>query len=329
MMIVSRTPFRVSFVGGGSDLSAYYRRQPGAVVSTTIDKYMYVTVNKRFDETIRISYTKTEIVDSLDQIQHDLVREAMRLVGLDGGIEITTIADVPAETGLGSSSSLTIGLLNALYAFTERFRSAEQLAQEACQIEINILGKPIGKQDQYAAAYGGLNYIQFNPDETVFVEPIICSKETKEQLQKRLLMFYTGLRGDNSDILVEQRRGTVSNEAKRRSLDHMVELAKQMRDALNSNDLTNFGELLHQNWEFKKQMASGISNPQIDRWYQVARRAGAPGGKILGAGGRGFLLLYCSKGKRESVQAVMQGLGLREFPFRFEPQGSKIIYVGG
>jgi len=327
-MIISRTPFRVSFVGGGSDLSAYYRGHPGAVVSTAIDKYMYVTVNKRFDETIRVSYTKTEIVDSVDQIQHSLVQEAMRMVGLDGGVEITTIADVPGGTGLGSSSSLTVGLLNALYAFTEKLCSAEQMAREACRIEIDILGRAIGKQDQYAAAYGGLNYIQFNPDETVFVKPIICSKEVKEQLQDCLLMFYTGLRGDNSDILVEQRRETVGNKAKQKILEQMVELVKQMRDALNSNDLTSFGELLHQNWDLKKQMAPGISNPQIDRWYQAARQAGALGGKILGAGGRGFLLLYCSEGKRESVREAMQGLGLREFSFRFEPQGSKIIYVG-
>jgi D-glycero-alpha-D-manno-heptose-7-phosphate kinase len=290
---------------------------------------MYVVLNKRFDKTIRASYTKTEIVDSVDQIQHDLIREAMRLVSLDGGVEITTIADVPAGTGLGSSSSLAVGLLNALYAFTEKFRSAEPLSQEACRIEIDILNEPIGKQDQYAAAYGGLNYIQFNPDETVFVDPIICSKEVKEQLQNRLLLFYTGLQGDNSDILVEQRRETMDNAAKQKFLEQMVELAKQMRNALNNNDLASFGELLHQNWELKKQMASGISNPQIDRWYQAARQAGVLGGKILGAGGRGFLLLCCSEGKRESVQAVMQGLGLREFPFRFEPQGSKIIYVGG
>jgi len=327
-MIISRTPFRVSFVGGGSDLSVYYRRSPGAVVSTTIDKYMYVTVNKRFDETVRVSYTKTEIVDTVDHIQHDLVREAMCLVGLGGGVEITTIADVPAGTGLGSSSSLAVGLLNALYAFTGRFRSAEQLAQEACQIEIDILGKPIGKQDQYAAAYGGLNYIQFNPDETVFVDPISCSKETKAQLQKRLLMFYTSLRGNSSDILVEQCREAASNKVKQKILEQMAELARQMRDALSSNDLSCFGKLLHQNWELKKQMAPGISNSRIDRWYEAARRVGALGGKILGAGGRGFLLLYCREGRQEFVRAVMQGLGLREFPFRFEPQGSKIIYVG-
>ncbi len=329
-MIISQTSFRMSFVGGGSDLGAYYEQQPGAVVSTTIDKYMYVTVNRRFDETIRVSYTKTEIVPGVDQIQHDLIREGMRLVGLNGGTEITTIADVPAAgTGLGSSSTLTVGLLNALYAFTERLRSAEQLAQEACQIEIDILGAPIGKQDQYAAAYGGLNYIQFNPDDTVFVEPIICLKETKDQLQKNLLMFYTGCRGGNSGILAEQRRETANKKTKQKTLEQMVELAKQMRDALNGNDLTRFGELLHQNWELKKQMASKISNNQINRWYEAGIRAGALGGKILGAGGGGFLLFYCGEEKQESLKETMQGLGLREFQFDFEPQGSRIIYIGG
>ncbi len=297
-------------------------------MSTAIDKYMYVTVNKRFDETIRVSYTRTEIVDKVDQIQHDLVREAVRLVGLEGGIEITTIADVPAGTGLGSSSSLVIGLLNALYAFAEKFRSSEQLAQEACKIEIDILGRPIGKQDHYAAAYGGLNHIQFNPDETVFVDPIICSKETKAQLDKNLLMFYSGIRGDSSDILGEQRRDIASSKAKQKILEHMVQLTDKMRHALISNDLTHFGQLLHQNWESKKQMASRISEPQIDQWYDTATRAGALGGKVLGAGGGGFLLFYCSEEAQESLRGAMEELDLWELPFRLEPQGSKIIYVG-
>lgn len=329
-MIISRTPFRISFVGGGSDLSAYYRLRPGAVVSTAIDKYMYVTVNKRFDETIRVSYTKTEIVDSVDQIQHELGREAMKIVGLDGGVEITTIADVPAGTGLGSSSSVTVGLLHALYAFVGKFRSAEELAREACKIEIDILGKPIGKQDQYAAAYGALNYIQFNPDETVFVDPIICTKATKEQLERNLLMFYTGLRQevDSSEILAEQRQETISKKEKQELLSKMVALAKEMRDMLNNNDLTYFGELLHKNWEYKRMMTSRISNSEIDRYYEIARKAGALGGKILGAGGGGFLLLYCN-GEQEAVKRAMRELGLREFPFHLEPQGSKIIFVGG
>ena len=327
-MIISRTPFRVSFVGGGSDLSVFYGNSPGAVVSTTIDKYMYVTVNKRSDDAFRVSYTRTEIVDSIDKIQHDLVREAVRLVGFDGGIEITTIADVPAGNGLGSSSSLVIGLLNALYAFKEKFRSAEQLAQEACKIEIDTLGRPIGKQDQYAAAYGGFNYIQFKPDGTVLVDPIICSKETKDQLENNLLMFYTGIRGDNSVILGEQRREIASSKVKQKIMEHMVELTTEMRHALISNDLTRFGQLLHQNWESKKQMASRISDHHIDQWYETAMRAGASGGKILGAGGGGFMLFYCCEEAKESLREAMEKLSLWELPFRREPQGSKIIYSG-
>ena len=187
-MIISRTPFRMSFAGGGSDLQAYYGRRPGAVVSAAIDRYMYVTVNHRFDQTIRVSYTKTEIVEQVDLLHHDLVREAMKLTGIGPGIEVTTIADVPSGTGLGSSSSLMVGLLNALYAFQGKYRSPDQLAREACHLEIDVLKKPIGKQDQYAAACGGMNYIQFNPDETVFVDPIICSLQTRTELGRRLML---------------------------------------------------------------------------------------------------------------------------------------------
>ena len=327
-MIVSRTPFRVSFAGGGSDLRAYYARRPGAVVSAAIDKYMYVTVNRRFDPTIRISYTKTEIVDRVNMIQHDLVRETMAGMGLDGGIELTTIADVPAGTGLGSSSSLTVGLLHALYAFQGKFRSAQQLAQEACHVETGVLKRPIGKQDQYAAAYGGLNYLQFNPDETVFVEPIICSQKTRKELERRLLMFYVGVRGDSSKILSEQRQATLENAAAEGILDHMVALARKMKEALNNNDLCCFGRLLHENWVLKKQMNSAISNADIDRWYEAGRDAGTIGGKILGAGGAGFLLFFCQDGAQELVRARMRQEGLREFPVRFEPEGSKIIFIG-
>lgn len=308
-------------------MDAYYRLQPGAVTSTTIDKHMYVTVNKRFDDTIRVSYTKTEIVESLDQIQHELVREALKLVGIDGGIEITTIADIPAGTGLGSSSSLTVGLLHALYAYKGVFKSAEQLAQEACKIEIEILKKPIGKQDQYAAAFGNLNHIQFNPDETVFVAPVICHKETKEQLDRNLLLFYTGIDRDADEILTEQRKETLNREEKQETLERMVELARELRKALCSDDLENFGELLHQNWEYKKQMASRISNSKVDECYHRALEAGARGGKLLGAGGGGFLLLYCEEENQEKLRKAMVRLGLVETEFHLEPQGSKIIYV--
>ena len=327
-MIISKTPFRISFAGGGSDLSAYYRLKPGAVTSTTIDKYMYVALNKRFEDTIRVSYTKTEIVESVDQIQHQLMREALTAVGIDGGIEITTIADIPAGTGLGSSSSLTVGLLNALYAYKGIFRSAEQLAQEACRIEIEVLGNPIGKQDQYAVAYGNLNHIQLNSDDTVFVNPVICDKETKARLDRNLLLFYTGIKRDTNEILKEQRRETENREEKQEALSRMVELARELRETLCNDDLTDFGDLLHQNWEYKKQLTGHISNPQIDECYNCALEAGARGGKLLGAGGGGFLLFYCEEENQRDLRKAMAKLGLIETEFHLESQGSKIIYVG-
>jgi len=250
----------------------------------------------------------------------------MRLVGVHGGVEVVTIADVPAGTGLGSSSSLTVGMLNALYALTGRSCPAEQLAQEACRIEIDILGKPIGKQDQYAAALGGLKRIQFNPDESVVSEDIECRPETQELLQRQLLLFYTGVRGENMDILAEQRKETDDKEAKRAVLDTMVKLVDEIRETLRNDDITRFGELLHENWECKKQLASKISNDKVDETYAAALGSGALGGKILGAGGAGFLLLCSRFGKQEAVRTAMRSFGLRECGYRFEPAGSRIIY---
>ena len=325
-MIISRAPLRISFVGGGSDLAAYYRHEPGAVVSTTINKYIYITVNKKFDHKIRASYSITEIVDSVEELKHELFRETLKLVGLDGGIEITSISDIPSKgTGLGSSSSYTVGLLKAVYAYTGRHVGAERLAREACQIEIERCGKPIGKQDQYIAAYGGLQYIQFNPDEKVFIDPVICSAETRRRLQERLLLLYTGMTRSADDILREQREHTENDESKRRVLRSMVGLAQDLMEALCRNDLDSVGEILHQGWLNKKNMALAISNTLIDEWYERARQHGAIGGKILGAGGGGFLLLYAPPERHiEVVQALPE---LRAVPFRFEPQGSKIIYV--
>jgi D-glycero-alpha-D-manno-heptose-7-phosphate kinase len=325
-MIISRTPLRVSFVGGGSDLAAYYRHEPGAVVSTAIDQYIYITVNAKFDHQIRASYSVTEIVETVDDLKHQLIREALRLVGLDRGIEITSISDIPSQgTGLGSSSTYTVGLLNALHAYTGRFAGAERLAREACAIEIERCGAPIGKQDQYIAAYGGLQFIQFNPDESVYVDPIICRSDTRQLLQERLLMLYTGHTRHTSSILREQRANTERDGARRLSLRHMVALAHDLRAALLRDDLDAFGEVLHEGWVRKRELASGISNPQIDDWYERARAAGALGGKILGAGGGGFLLLYACAERHASICAALPEL--RPVPVRFEPQGSKIIYV--
>ncbi len=325
-MIISRTPLRISFAGGGTDLPAFYRHEPGAVVSTTINKYIYITVNEKFDHQIRASYSITEIVDRLDDLKHQLIREALRLVEREHSIEITSISDIPSQgTGLGSSSTYTVGLLNALYAFTGRFAGAERLAREACYIEIERCGAPIGKQDQYIAAYGGLQFIQFNPDETVFVDPIICRAETKQRLQRRLMMLYTGMTRKTNDVLKEQRENTERDAGRRAHLRRMAALARDLRLALQQDDLDAFGEILHEGWLRKRELASGITNPLIDEWYERARAAGAVGGKILGAGGGGFLLLYAPEERHDAIRAALPAL--RHVPMQFEPQGSKIIYV--
>jgi D-glycero-alpha-D-manno-heptose-7-phosphate kinase len=325
-MIITRTPFRVSFAGGGSDLPSYYRKYGAAVVSTTINKYMYVTVNKRFDDSIRVAYSSTEIVNNLDELKHDIVRAALHKTGIERGVEITTIADIPAGTGLGSSSTLTVGLLHALHAYANRFSGAERLAREACEIEIETLGQPIGKQDQYAASYGGLNYIRFAKDDSVLVEPIICELSTRRRLSESLLLFYTHMQRQSSSILNEQvtktRQGTANRE-----LGLLVRLAEEMREALCDNHPETVGKLLHRSWMIKRQIASGITDPQIDKWYKAALEAGAQGGKILGAGGGGFLLLYCEPEEQGQLTRKMEALGLRRIPFAFEGQGSRIMYV--
>lgn len=326
-MIISRTPLRISFAGGGSDLASFYENELGAVVSTTINRYIYITVNKKFDKQIRASYSVTEFADKPENIQHELIRESLLFLNLDGGIEITSISDIPSKgTGLGSSSTYTVGLLNALHAYKGEFASAERLGKESCYIEIDACKNPIGKQDQYAAAFGGLNYIQFNPDGTVFSDPIICRKETKEKLDENLLMLYTGLTRSTSDILKNQNENTKNSAEKRHILSQMVALAKELKESLEGNDLDAFGQILHANWELKKQLTNGISNGQIDKWYEKARKSGAIGGKILGAGGGGFLLVYAPKENHDKIISALPEL--KPTNFNLEPEGSKIIYFG-
>jgi len=322
-MIISRTPLRISFAGGGTDFKEYYRKDGGAVATTAIDKYIYITVNKKFDDRIRVSYAKTEIVDRVDDVQHDLVRECLRYLKIKGGVEITSIADIPSEgTGLGSSSAFTVGLLNALYAFRGQHCSAEKLADTACRIEIDIVKEPIGKQDQYITAYGGLQFVEFRPDGDVYVDPIVCPKKFRDELNDNLMLFYLNITRRAGSILQEQR----SNIGDRRNnLDLMKGLAGKMRAALIGRSLDEFGSLLHEGWLLKKGLANGISNPAIDGWYEKGIAAGALGGKVLGAGGGGFLLFYCPKQKQPRVRRALKEL--KETSFRFEPQGSKIIYV--
>jgi D-glycero-alpha-D-manno-heptose-7-phosphate kinase len=324
-MIISRTPLRMSFVGGGSDLPVFYRKYGGAVVSTAINKFVYVTVNKKFDDQIRVSYSKTEEAKSVEKIKHPLVREAMKLLGVAGGVEITSIADIPSKgSGLGSSSSFTVGLLNALHAFANRHASADRLARESCEIEIESCGEPIGKQDQYAAAFGGLNFIQFNPDDSVHVEPIICKRETVEQLQSQALVFYTGITRRASNVLVQQQSALAGEKKKRDITKKMVELAQLLRHELQQNRATSFGEIIHEGWLLKKTLARGITSDVIDGWYERARKAGAIGGKLLGAGAGGFLMFVAPRKKHD---AIAHALKLRRMDFRFESQGSKIIFV--
>ena len=324
-MIVTRTPFRISFAGGGTDLAAFYRLESGAVVSTAIKKYMYITVNRRFDDTIRVSYSRTEIVGNVDEIQHPIVREALRLTEIKGGIEIVSIADIPAGTGLGSSSSFTVGLLNALYAYKGSLKSAEELARQACRIEIDVLGEPIGKQDQYIAAYGGLCHIQFNQDDSVFVNPIICDTSCKEKLEQSLMLLYTGESRQANTILAEQ-TANMRREDKFQSLKKMRDLTQETRRCFTDRSAPEeLGRLLHKGWLLKKELAGGISNSAIDAYYEKALAAGVYGGKISGAGGGGFLLLVAPPEKRQAVRQALSNL--QEMDFAFEAEGSKIIYV--
>lgn len=324
-MIISRTPLRMSFAGGGSDLPGFYLRHGGAVLSTSIDKYVFVTVNKKFDSGIRVAYSRTEEVEKVSELQHSIVRAGLKLSRIDGGVEITTIADVPSKgTGLGSSSSFTVGLLHALHAFAGRHSINASLAEQACDIEINMCGEPIGKQDQYAAAFGGLNLIEFHQDETVSVSPIITRQETVAALQKRLLMLYTGVTRSASAILSEQVEQVEAHEQKRAALKRMVELCYQLRTEIQNNNLHSVGEILHENWVLKKSLTSNISSSEIDDWYETARRHGAVGGKVLGAGAGGFLLLDAPPERHARICHALPAL--TPIDFAFDRTGSQIIF---
>ena len=320
-MIIVQTPLRISFLGGGTDFEDFYRTNGGTVLSSAIDKYTFVIVKERFDDMIYVNYSKKESVSNVDDIEHDLVREAMRITGVNQGIEITTLADVPSEgTGLGSSSSITIGLLQALYTYQGKIIPARTLAEQACQIEIDRLKRPIGKQDQYIAAIGNLQFITFN-SQRIKVERIPLSIEDRWRLNENLMLFYTGITRKSSDILAEQREN-ISQRLE--LLIDMKKLAYTAKDAILSGAFDELGRIMHQGWEIKKNLAEKISNKEIDETYNAARSAGAIGGKVTGAGGGGFLLLYCPKEKKDKVRAAIRGL--RELPFRFEIDGSKVIF---
>ncbi len=321
-MIISQTPLRISLSGGGTDLANYYNPHDGFVVSTAIDKYIYVIVKERFDELIYVDYSSKEIVNDISEIKHDLVREAAKLAGIKKGFEVMMFADIPSEgSGLGSSSSLTVGLLHAFYQYLGKLVTAEQLASEACKIEIEILQRPIGKQDQYIAAYGGLKTFKFCKDETVEVGNINIESDPKRKLGSNLLLFFTDTTRKAASILDEQSKNIIN----KLDFHHKIkELAYDTLEGINSLDINRVGENLKINWELKKQLASNVSNKDIDEMYRLAMDGGALGAKISGAGGGGFLLVYCERDKQDSLRRNLRKY--RELPFFLEKHGSKIIF---
>ncbi len=323
-MIITRTPFRISFAGGGTDLPSFYREYGGgAVTSAAIDRFIHVLVNEKFDPSIRVAYSKTENVGSIDELQHGLVREALRMTQVHRAVEVHTIADIPGEgTGVGSSSSLTVGLLNALYTYKGTVVDAARLAEEACRIEINILHGTLGKQDQYIAAYGGLHYLEFRPDDSVRVHPVPLSRDDLDTLSSHISLFYTGTTRSSGPILQDQEART---DANRDTLVQMREQAARMRDAFVARDWPRAGELLDDGWTLKRTLTAGISNAQIDEWYSRGKAAGAWGGKITGAGGGGFLMLFHPPEKSHQVAQALSPL--ERISVRIAPEGSRILMV--
>ena len=324
-MILSRAPLRISFFGGGTDLPSFLEKEYGCVISTSIDKYVYSVVQNSFSGSNRIVYMRSEEVSNVEKIKHTRVREIMKKIGLTKGIEIHCLADVPAGTGLGSSSSFAVSLFNGLYAHQGKTVSKTKLAEDAADIEINVLKEPIGKQDQTASAFGGFNFIKFNTDGSVNVEPIKLDKKTLEnEIEKKLLLFYFKKTRDASDILEEQNKNIMVDEEKFGKMQKMKAITLKMYEELKDGKTENFGEALHESWMLKKSLANKISSSYIDSLYERARKAGAIGGKVLGAGGGGFILLYCEGNKQKDLREKLKEL--RELKFKFETEGVKITY---
>ena len=325
-MIITRSPLRITLGGGGTDLPSYYRQHGGFLIAAAIDKYVYVTVMRPFVEGIFLKYSKLEHVEKIDDVQHPIIREAIQMLGFKTPrVEITTLADIPAGTGLGSSGSFSTALLKALYAHRRRLVQPSELAEQACDIEINRLGEPIGKQDQYAAAYGGVTCFSFNPDDSVDARPLRASMDSLYDLEDNLLLFFTGFSRSAGSILKDQKQRTDGSDAAMlQNLHYVKELGLRSRQALEAGKTALFGELMHEHWEHKKRRSAGMSNPQIDEWYELGRRNGAIGGKLVGAGGGGFLLFLSENHKQ--LRSAMAKAGLDEVRFRFDFEGTKVLF---
>jgi D-glycero-alpha-D-manno-heptose-7-phosphate kinase len=321
-MIIVQTPLRVSLFGGGTDFPSFFQQEGGCVLSSAIDKYVFVTIKKRFDRKLRVGYTQTEMVDTVNEIKHELIRESLLKTGIKEGVEITTMGDIPSEgSGLGSSSTVTVGSLHAMYVFLNESVTAGRLAHEACQIEIDRLEKPIGIQDQYIVAYGGLRLLEFSPDGEVNNAKVELEEEQQRLLNENLLLFFTGVTRKADRILDEQKHNINDRLP---VLREMKQMAYEAHQQLQAGNIEMIGELLHESWQLKKQLAIQISNRSIETIYDAARKAGAIGGKITGAGGGGFLLLYCPHDKQKAVRAALHQL--QELPFQIEPDGTKVIF---
>jgi D-glycero-alpha-D-manno-heptose-7-phosphate kinase len=325
-MIITRSPLRITLGGGGTDLPSYYREHDGFLVAGAIDKYVYVTVMRPFTPGIFLKYSRLEHAETADDVKHPIIREAIKMAGFrTPQIEITTLADIPAGTGLGSSGSFTTALLKALYAHRRRLLHPLELAELACQIEIERLQEPIGKQDQYIAAYGGLTCFTFRRDGTVEATPLTLPVDAMLNLEENLLLFFTGFSRSAGSILADQHERTRTEDIEMlRNLHYVKDLGFRSREALESGNPTRFGELMHEHWEHKKRRSAGVSNPQIDEWYNLGRRNGAIGGKLVGAGGGGFLMFYSEDHQR--LRSAMATAGLEEMRFRFDFEGTKVLF---
>jgi D-glycero-alpha-D-manno-heptose-7-phosphate kinase len=320
-VIITQTPLRIGLVGGGTDLPGYYREHGGRVLNAAIDKYVYVVVKQRFDDEIYVNYSTKEIVSRVEDLQHELVREAMHMAGVRGGVEITTLADIPsAGSGLGSSSSVTVGLLHALFAYQGRQVTAEELAERACAIEIDRCRKPIGKQDQYVAAFGGICDIHFGPGDRVFVDQLKVSSLVRRQIQDELLLFFTGITRSANTILGEQ---TANIADRLPQLAQLRDLAGEAASGLRDGDVNALGTALNKSWQAKRVLASGVSNPQIDQMIEAALAAGATGAKVTGAGGGGFLLVVCPLERQRAAREQLAAM--KELPINIEPFGSRVV----
>jgi D-glycero-alpha-D-manno-heptose-7-phosphate kinase len=325
-MIVSRAPVRFSLGGGGTDLPSYSKTHGGFLVAAAIDKYVFVGANRRFYDSIRLAYSQTETVDSVDKIQHRIFREALRMNGITKGIELVSVADVPSNSGLGSSSTFTVALLNALHTFKREFVSSETLAEEACKIEIDILGEPIGKQDQYISAHGGITAFTFNTDGSVEVERVQVREEVLDELEANLVIFYTGIERAASQVLAQQKKTITENKDDGVARMHRIkQLGYDTKKLLLDGNIDAYGELLHEHWTNKRKLASNMTDPVIDEAYEVARKAGAIGGKLMGAGGGGFFMFYVRPAERRRVYETMLARGLKPLRFRFDHDGAKIV----